>query len=80
MQIRLSTATELSRNTENIKELIAMATNPPKGDNHRNGAVKKRSQVLNPKTDQYTKRNTETGRFMDVKKNGTPFKGVRKEK
>lgn len=57
-----------------------MATNPPVGDNHRNGAVRKRSQVLNPKTEQYVKRNTETGRFIDVKKDGTPFKGVRKEK
>lgn len=57
-----------------------MATNPPVGDNRRNGAVCKRSQVLNPKTGQYEKHNTETGRFMDVKKDGTPFKGVRKEK
>jgi hypothetical protein len=44
-----------------------MATNPPSGDNHRNGAV-------------FVKRNAEMGRFMDVKQNGTPFKGVRKEK
>lgn len=57
-----------------------MATNPPTGDNRRFGAVCKRSQVLNPKTGQYAKRNAETGRFMDVKQNGTPFKGVRKEK
>ena len=27
-----------------------MATNPPKGDGHRHGAVTDRSQVLNPKT------------------------------
>ena len=57
-----------------------MATDPPAGDGHRNGAVKGRSQTYNPKTSQYVKRNAETGRFMDVKKNGTPFKGVRKEK
>ncbi|WP_294008407.1 hypothetical protein [uncultured Methanobrevibacter sp.] len=57
-----------------------MATNPPVGDNHRNGAVCKRSQFLNSKTKQYVKRDAETGRFMDVKKDGTPFKGVRKEK
>lgn len=55
-----------------------MATNPPVGDNHRNGAVCKRSQVFNPKTRQYVKRDAETGLFMDVKKDGTPFKGVRK--
>ena len=29
-----------------------MATNPPSGDGHRNGAVRKRSQVFNPKTEQ----------------------------
>lgn len=57
-----------------------MATNPPTGDNHRNGAVKKRTQVLNPKTDQYVKRDTDTGRFLNVKQDGTPFKGVTKEK
>jgi len=26
------------------------------------------------------KRNAKTGKFMDVKSDGTPFKGVRKEK
>ena len=57
-----------------------MATNPPVGDNHRNGAVCKRSQFLNPKTKLYVKRDAETGLFMDVKKDGTPFKGVRREK
>lgn len=57
-----------------------MATNPPKGDGHRNGAVRGRSQVFNPATQQWVKRDAETGRFMDVKKDGEPFKGVRKEK
>lgn len=57
-----------------------MATNPPSGDGHRNGAVKDRSQVFNPVTKQWVKRDSGTGRFMDVKKDGTPFKGVRKEK
>lgn len=57
-----------------------MATNPPSGDGHRNGAVKGRSQTFNPKTEQWIKRDSETSRFMDVKKDGTPFKGVRKEK
>lgn len=57
-----------------------MATNRPEGDGHRNGAVKKRSQVLNPVTGNYTKRDAETGKFMDQKTDGTPFKGVRKEK
>ncbi|NTJ08706.1 hypothetical protein [Rhizobium lusitanum] len=57
-----------------------MATNPPKGDNHRIGAVKERSQVFNPKTESWTKRDANTGWFMDGKKDGTPFKGVRREK
>lgn len=57
-----------------------MATNPPKGDGHRNGAVRDRSQVYNPKTETWVKRNKDDGRFMDQKADGTPFKGVRKEK
>ncbi len=57
-----------------------MATNPPKGDGHRKGAVRKRSQTINPKNDDWVKRDKDTGQFMDVKEDGTPFKGVRKEK
>lgn len=57
-----------------------MATNPPKGDGHRNGAVRDRTQVFNPVTRQWVKRDAETGRFMDVKQDGERFKGVRKEK
>lgn len=57
-----------------------MATNPPSGDGHRNGAVKGRTQSINPKTGLYTKRNTENGQFMDVKTSGGKFKGVTKEK
>lgn len=57
-----------------------MATNPPTGDGHRKGQVRERSQTFNPRTEQYVKRDTNTGRFMDVKSDGTPFKGVRKEK
>lgn len=55
-----------------------MATNPPK-DGSRKGAVRKRSQVLNPKTGRYVKRDTKTGKFIDVKQDGTKFKGVRTE-
>lgn len=55
-----------------------MATNGANGGG-RQGAVRKRSQTHNPKTDQWVKRDTETGRFMDVKNDGKPFKGVRKE-
>lgn len=56
-----------------------MATNPPK-DGHTNGMVKQRSQVFNPLTETWTKRDAQTGRFMDGKADGNPFKGVRKEK
>lgn len=57
-----------------------MATNPPK-DNSRKGAVKDRTQVQNPKTGLWTKRDSDTGRFMDVKTSSSePFKGITKEK
>ena len=57
-----------------------MATNPPAEDGQRNGVVRGRSQVFNPGTPRWTKRDTETGRFMDQKTDGKPFKGVRTEK
>ncbi len=57
-----------------------MATNPPSGDGHRNGAVRGRSQTKTP-SGHYVKRDKGTGRFMDMKTSSkTPFKGVRKEK
>lgn len=48
------------------------------GSGYRRGEVKDRSQVQNPKTGQWTKRDTANGRFIGAKP-GT-FKGVRKEK
>jgi hypothetical protein len=58
-----------------------MATNPPKGDGHRNGAVRGRSQVFNPQIQRWVKRDTETGRFLNVKAEpDSLFKGVRREK
>ncbi len=59
---------------------LIMATNPPKGDGHRIGMVKDRSQVKNPLTNKYVKRDTTTGKFIDQRADGEPFKGVRKEK
>lgn len=56
-----------------------MAVNKLKGDNARVGAVKSRSQTFNGKINLYVKRNTSTGKFMDVKTSGGKFKGVRKE-
>lgn len=54
-----------------------MAKNTGKG--YRQGSVNDRTQVQNPNTGQWVKRDTETGRFMDVKDDGKPFKGVAKE-
>lgn len=56
-----------------------MATNPPKGDGHRKGAVRDRSQTRTS-SGNYVKRDADNGRFMDVKSDKKPFKGVRKEK
>lgn len=54
------------------------------GQNSRKGAVKKRSQTKNPKTDEFVKRNRDhqspdDGEFMDVKEDKKKFKGVAKE-
>lgn len=57
-----------------------MATNKPNGDNVRKGQVTERSQTHHSDGEHWIKRNTETGRFMDVKTSSTePFKGVKKE-
>jgi hypothetical protein len=56
-----------------------MATNPPKGDGHRNGAVKDRSQFQHPNWHWY-KRDTVTGQIMDCKSDDEKFKWVTKEK
>lgn len=57
-----------------------MAKNKEVGDDRRVGAVKSRSQIKNPITGTWTKRDDKTGKFMDVKADPKPFKGVRKEK
>ena len=56
-----------------------MATNTGKG--YRKGSVDNRTQVKNEKTGKYIKRNRDAdseqdGEFMEVKKDGEPFKGV----
>jgi hypothetical protein len=50
------------------------------GDDYREGEVRDRSQTYNPVTKKWVKRDAETGEFMDVKEDGKPFKGVRKER
>lgn len=56
-----------------------MAKNAPTGDNRRIGAVRGRSQTQMP-NGHWVKRDEKTGRFMDVKSDKKPFRGVRKEK
>jgi hypothetical protein len=53
-----------------------MGKNTEKG--HRKGAVKDRTQVLNPRTGLYVKIDATTGKFMSSKKE--PYKGVRQVK
>ena len=57
-----------------------MAKNKTPGDDMRVGAVKARSQIKNPITGTWTKRDDTSGKFMDVKADPMPFVGVRKEK
>ncbi|HWT91609.1 MAG TPA: hypothetical protein VN238_01330 [Solirubrobacteraceae bacterium] len=56
-----------------------MAKNGAKGGG-RTGAITGRSQSQSSRTGLWTKRDTKTGRFMDVKTTGGSFKGVRREK
>jgi hypothetical protein len=59
------------------EEVNKLAKNTDKG--YREGAVRDRSQFQTPSGD-WAKRNDKTGRIMDVKQDGKPFKGVRREK
>ena len=54
-----------------------MASNT--GKDSRKGSVKERSQAYNSTTKQWVKRDTSTGKFIAAKKDGEPFKGVKKE-
>ena len=57
-----------------------MATNPPTGDGHRQGAVRQRTK-FKTSAGLWAKRDTTTGRIIDVKTSSpTPHKGVRREK
>ena len=54
------------------------------GENFRKGAVDNRTQVKNPQTGDWVKRDQDPdskgeGEFMDVKKDGEKFKGVAQE-
>ena len=55
-----------------------MATNT--GKDFRKGSVDDRSQLdLDPKKGKFVKRDTTSGRFMDIKEDEKPFKGVAEE-
>lgn len=62
-----------------LSEGDAMAKNGAKGAG-RVGAVTRRSQVKNPKTGLWVKRDASSGRFVAAKKSGGQFKGVRRER
>lgn len=64
--------------TDELPKSNVMAKNT--GQGHRVGAVRGRSQSVNPKTGLSTKRDASAGRSIDVKTTGGSFKGVRKEK
>ena len=49
------------------------------GRNFRLGAISGRSQTTSSRTGLWSKRSASTGRFIDTKKTGGPFKGVRRE-
>lgn len=48
------------------------------GEGFCRGSVDNRTRTKAP-SGNFVKRDTDTGRFMDQKKGGTPFKGVAKE-
>lgn len=54
-----------------------MAVNTNK--RHSSGAEKQRSQIFNVSTGHYVLKDNETGKFLRVKRDGKPFKGVRLE-
>lgn len=56
------------------KEVFFMAKNAPRGPGRR-GAVKDRSQFVGH-GGRHVKRDTRTGRILDVKADRAPFKGV----
>ena len=56
-----------------------MATNPPEGDGHRNGAVRKRSQFKHP-NGHWIKRDKRTGQIVNVKSDKRRFKGITRER
>ena len=67
------------RSRGRIKEKAIMAKNGKPGAG-RVGAVRNRSQVQNPRTNLWVKRDLSSGRFLEAKAKGGSFKGVRRER
>jgi exodeoxyribonuclease-3 len=82
VELAAATAPKRVRRVSVAKENGSMATNPPSGDGHRNGAVRKRTQLKTKieGEEHWTKRSKGTGQFVDQKKEDAKFKGVRREK
>jgi len=59
---------------------MAITINRPYGHKVRRGEIRKRSQVWNKKIGRYVERNTEDGRFLNVKSDSRRFKGVKRER
>ena len=59
-----------------LKEMNHLAKNPPSGDGRRHRQVTDRSQTFNPHNDRRTKRDSESGRFIDQKADSKPFKAL----
>jgi hypothetical protein len=56
-----------------------MAKNKDMSDGFLNGAIRERSQFQHP-NGHWVKRDTDSGRIINVKHDEAPFKSVRKEK
>lgn len=56
---------------------VFMAKNS--GSGYRKGPVKSRSQTQTP-SGNWVKRDATTGKFLDVKSDKSPFKGIKREK
>ncbi len=63
----------------NFEQITFMAKNGKVGDGHRIVTEKAWSQVYNPVTGNYVKRDLASGKFIGVKSDGKAFKGVARE-
>ena len=55
-----------------------MSRNPPIGDFYGNGVARNRLQLLHPLTNRWVIRSNESGQFINVKQDESPFKELLK--